>query len=366
MVHASAIAEPLMVLAAGRYRDRRDEYLRTAMLGQLGVALAAGALVAAVAAVAGWLGGGTLARSFAGLALAAPAMLTLLALRRVAYARFEPRLATWAGAVHLTLVLAGLTALHLAGRLGVVSAFAVLAAASAVVGVALWRATGLRNPFRRPWPLAAEVATEHRRYGRWGAPSGALSWIPGNLYYVVLPLLPGAAFGLQATAALRALVNLIMPVLQANAAVGTALIPALAARRRAGKRSGVAAPAAALIGASALFWLALVVAGGPLVDWLYGGRYHADRGLLALLGLIPVLTAATHLLRGLLLSRERPDQLFWAYLVAAVATVGGLPLVLAFGLPGVLAAMALGPAAQAAAMLAMARARRRTDPSPGR
>lgn len=349
MTQAAVIADPLMVLAPGRYRERRDEYLRTVMLIQVGFAGLAGGLPAAVSVVLWGLGRSTVAAAFAGLALAAPALLTLVALRRVAFARFETRVAALGAAANLVLILGGLTVLYLRGWFGVVSAFLVLGGSAVVVVAVLWRQLALGNPFAAPWPLASGVLEHHRHYGKWGVPAGALSWVPGNVYYLLLPLLPGAAFGLQAAASLRALVNTVMPVLQANAALGTLLIPALSARRRAGGRSRVGLVAGALVGGSVLYGLALVVFGRPLVAWLYAGRYAADSSLLALLAVIPVLTAVSHLLRGVVLADERPDRMFWAYLGAAVASLaGGLPLVLWFGLHGVLVAIALGPATQAA------------------
>jgi O-antigen/teichoic acid export membrane protein len=363
MIHAAVIADPLMVLVPGRYLELRDEYLRTVMLIQAGIAGIAFVLPAAAGLVLWGLGRGSVAVAFGGLALAAPAMLTLVALRRVAFARFATHLAAIGGAANLVLILGGLAVLHRQGRLGVLPAFLVLACSAAVVVALLWRWLALRNPFASPWPLAEGVLESHRHYGKWGVPAGALSWVPGNVYYLLLPLLPGAAFGLSATAALRALVNLIMPVLQANAALGSLLIPALSARRRAGRRSNVSWMAGALVGGSVLYGMGIVAFGRPLVSWLYGGRYAADLSLLALLAVIPLLTAASHLLRGVALADERPDRLFWAYLGAALASVGaGLPLVLWLGLHGVLVAIALGPATQTAVLWSLARAGRVNRP----
>ena len=355
-VHAAVIAEPMLVLAPGRYREARREYLRTVMAGQFGFAGIAGLLTALVAAVIWAFGHPLIATSLAGLALAAPSMLVLLSLRRVAYARFETRLAAFGGAANLLLILAGLVLVHGASRLTVVTAFAVLGAAALAVCAVLWRLLGLRNPLARPWPLARSVADEHRRYGRWGVAAGLLAWVPGNVFYLILPMLPGPEFGLQATAALRALANLIMPLLQANAALGSVVIPALSARRRAGRRLRIGPVATTLVGLSAVYWLGLVFAGEPLMAWIYGGRYAASPSLLALLGLIPVLTAVAHLLRGFILAHERPDHMFWAYLVASIVTVAaGVPLAREFQLHGVLAAMAMAPATQVAVMLGFAR-----------
>jgi O-antigen/teichoic acid export membrane protein len=354
-VHASVIAEPLLVLAPGRYRSHREEYLRTVMLGQTGFALLTGAVSGMVAAIAWWLGSVAIAGAFAGLALAVPAVLTLLSLRRAAYGCFQARASAIGSAANLVLIAVGLLVLDAIAGLGVFTAFLVVGMAAAVVSLGLWRWLGIGNPLASPWPLARSVLRRHRRYAGWGLAAGALAWVPGNAYYLILPLLPGPAFGLQATATLRALANLIMPLLQANAALGNSLIPVLSARRREGRRSGVAPLIVGLASFSALCWLGLILFGEPLVRWLYGGRYETGVSLLAWLGLIPIVTAVTQMLRGFLLAHERPDRMFWAYLVASIATFVGLVLVLRYGLHGVLAAMSLAPVAQIAAMLWFAR-----------
>src|SRR5205085_4013273 len=76
----------------------------------------------------------------------------------------------------------------------------------------------------------SEVARDHWRYGRWAIASSAISWFPGSIYYLLLP----AWLGLDATAGLRALMNFIMPVLQAIAALNMLLLPMLVRDRESG------------------------------------------------------------------------------------------------------------------------------------
>jgi len=60
-----------------------------------------------------------------------------------------------------------------------------------------------------------------------------------------------------------------------------------------------------------------------VVDLLYGGRYVEHSDLLWLFGLIPVAASIKEILSQALRALERPDQLFLAYLFAALV-VGSL------------------------------------------
>jgi O-antigen/teichoic acid export membrane protein len=73
----------------------------------------------------------------------------------------------------------------------------------------------------------------------------------------------------------------------------------------------------------------------PLVVWLYGGQYADDAYLLWLLGLYPIIQGATSVFAAALQASERPDRVFWAYVVAAGFTLTlGIITVYIWGVAG--------------------------------
>jgi O-antigen/teichoic acid export membrane protein len=151
-----------------------------------------------------------------------------------------------------------------------------------------------------------------------------LMWVPLNFFFVVLSLW----VNLEASATLKALSNLVLPLLQANAALASLLLPALAAR--AGNSEAfrkLLIGSATMLCAGAIVYALLVGAvGKPLLHLMYRGKYDAHAGLLWLLLLIPVLDALIITLASALRSAARPNRVFWAQLSAAgfVLTAGVL------------------------------------------
>lgn len=362
MVHGAIVAEPVLVLAAGRFRDEQSEYVRTVMLGHFGLVAVVSAVCAGIGAAAFAMSQRDLAAGFAGIAVAAPGILTLVTLRRVAHANHRPHVGAIAGAAHLALFVALFVALSAVTQIGLLAAFGVLCVAATLAASGTWFGLRLRSPFAAPWPLGPRIWKEHRHFARWGLPAGISGWVPGNVFYVVLPILPGAAFGLEATATLRALMNLVMPMLQLNAGVANQWVSAFSSQRRDGGRLDVVRRGLALAALSGVAWLALGTLGPALMDWLYAGRYAVDPQLFWLVGAVPVLTAVAHGLRSAILAHERPDQMFWSYFVAALVTIAaGLPLVLAWGLKGVLVTMLIAAGCQLVVMVAFVVRNRRAD-----
>jgi O-antigen/teichoic acid export membrane protein len=206
------------------------------------------------------------------------------------------------------------------------------------------------------WPslvsegLVREVFGDHWGYGRWAIASEALTWIPGNIYYLLLP----AWGGLEASAAFKALMNLIMPILHANTALSALLAPTLVRARRGGGFGRLVRLALALYTLGAALYLVLLgLFHHQLVAWLYGGRYREYANLLWFLGFSLLITGAVTVLGTALRALERPDRVFWAYLfTTVVAMTLGLGFIAVWGVVGAGVAFLLSTAVKALAMWA--------------
>jgi len=355
-VHTALLSEPMLVFGAGKYRARFPEYLQLLLRGQWLVA-AAGSVLLAVAGLLLWQSADHLGRGFLALAAAAPLILANWLLRRACYVRGQTQWAAAAGGLHLGTTLLGMYALFRADALSVPAAFAVMAVASGFAG--LWLGSRLRllpAHVSDGVPLS-RVAAEHWSYGRWAAASGVLYWIPLEVYYLVVP----AWNGLTASAALKALVTLMMPVQQAQWAVATILIPVMVRRRDQPSFDRLLRVAGGGIAAASVsYWLVLGAFHRPIVHWLFGGRYDQFSALLWLLGIVPLLDGTAQLLMSALRALERPDLIFRATLVLGATTiVPGIPAVAIWGIEGAAVARALSFLVVAATMwVLLARLRR--------
>ena len=192
--------------------------------------------------------------------------------------------------------------------------------------------------------------SDHWSYARWSSATGVLTWFYSFIYYLVLP----QWYGLAASGSLKALLNLILPILHSDGALVTLLLPQFVRSRRVPGRFSriVAATAAGFSIEAACYWLMLLFFGERLVTLLYGETFHFDHSVLMMIGAIPPLSSLVNILGNALRAREEPEGVFWAT-IAAVVVAGtfGVTAVAMAGIDGAIIGMVGSSAVQAAVML---------------
>lgn len=313
-LQSAFLNEPMMVYGSGRLRDRFGRYKRILAKANWVLGLLTATLFALVGAVGHARGEELLAWSFWGFALAVPLVFALWFERQSAYVLLEPHKSAAGGAAYLALYLGLALLLSHQGLLNAFSApvlmgVASLAAMRLLLGLISLKEGTLPNPSLD----AGAVYREHWRYGRWAAMTAVLGWVPGYLPFLLLPFF----HGLEATARLRALLNLMMPIWHFNGALSRLLVPALVRALSRGRAPSVAWRAfLALGGFATLYWLLMAVAGEAVVDALYGGLYTQDAYLLRVLGLGPVLGAAVAVMVAWMRAQENPRAVAYASILA--------------------------------------------------
>jgi O-antigen/teichoic acid export membrane protein len=334
-VHTAFLTEPMLVFGPGRYRGHFRAYLRVLVRWHwklTGVMALSSVAAGAAFLLAGFEPG--LAWSLIAMGIATAPVLLQWLFRRSCYVVLRPRFAVEAGVVYLVAVVAGLLAVHHVGVLGPVAAFVLLAVASLLSSAWIHRqiSESPTDP-RGTGPSTGEMSSAHLDYGRWAAGTAVLSWVPGNIYYLLLPVVSSV----NDVAGLRALMNLIMPVLHLIAAVGLLLLPALVGQARSGERlGGIVRKMSALFTLTALLYaLFLMLAGDWLLAFLYDGKYDSYGDLVAPLALLPVAAGFIAVFGGALRACERPDLVFRVYGVTLLLTLtAGFGLVLLLGIRG--------------------------------
>jgi O-antigen/teichoic acid export membrane protein len=334
-LHTAVLTEPMLVFGAGRYGDRFPTYIGLLIYGHW-VVSGVIALILALTAVILWrMASMDLAPALAALAIASPLMLLLWLVRRVFYVYGQPQWSATGGMLYLALMLAGLYELYREEWLSAAWALVIMACAS--LAASLWLSTLLRPQWRSggSYPTLGLVFADHWRYAKWSLPTAVLIWASSSLYYALLPVW----VGLEGSAALRAVLNLIMPILHANSAVSILLLPlfvrALKAEDHAGFYRLVRLALMLFVLGSACYWGLLLLFRTELLLWIYGGRYAEYADLLVLAGLIPLPMAVTFVSSSALMAMERPDQIFWCHIVATlIAVTLGLWLLVTHGVAG--------------------------------
>jgi O-antigen/teichoic acid export membrane protein len=348
VAHSSLLCEPMLVFGAKAYAAGFSDYFTILRRYNWRIGAAASAVFTVAAGVFMVAGRPPLAAAAAGLALTAPFLLLSWLARRGCYAVARPQLAAFGGAINFSLVVLGAVVLARLALLTVFSAVMLQGAAallsSMVMTVPLSRVTAVPlGP-----PERSSIWLNHWDYGRWSGAAGLVNWFNGYLYYLVLPLWGGLA----AAGALKALSNLVMPILQSDMALITLLTPAFVRQRAVGKLRRVTSWAALAFGAEALlYWAVLAAFGGELSRRLYGSAYVFEPRVILLVGLVPLGSGLFNVLGTALRAREQPRGVFYATMIGALGAGVGCFVAVRYGLIGAILGLFATSVVEIAVML---------------
>ncbi len=321
--YTALLIEPMLIFGSAKYEGSFVSYMWVLLRGHWIISGIGGLLLAAAGGIIWMVGSPDVGIALVALAPVAPCVLLTWLTRRACFARLQPHLAALAGMIYLLLMLSGLAVLFHYAALSVPSALAVMGVSSLVAGIWLIRriAAHGRAKGEGGGVTMRAVKDDHWGYGRWALATSVVSWLPSNLLLVAM----SAFTGLAGSAAFKAMLNLVMPLLQSIAALGILLLPTLVrVRGRPDFRKVSLFALALFVGGAVAYWIALGAFAEPLVHLLYKGRYSDTAELLWVIGLLPISAAVIAVLSTMLRAIERPDQIFWAYVVSAIvtATVG--------------------------------------------
>ncbi len=332
------VVEPMMVYGSGRFQERERSYLKE--LTRIHWKWCWSALALSIGVASLFHFESETGASLRALAIWSGPLFYLLLMRRACYVGFRPRLAGEGGLIYLVLVLASMTVLQRFGYLSVGGALFVMGACSLIAGAWIHWRMNLEKPQdgEAVFPRR-EITTSHWDYGRWAVATNILSWIPGNLYMLLLPLWGGTA----ATGEMRASFNLVMPVLQVLTAAGPVLLPVLVKSRDSGRFAGQIRTLGVVLVIPPLLWTGLLFVAGPaLASFVYDGAFEVSRMTLIFLGFSTVFTALTLVLAAALRAMEAPKLVFRGYLGATlICLAAGVPMTLSHGVAGAAAGMLL-------------------------
>lgn len=355
-LHGGWITEPMLVYGPSRYKDRFAVYLGYLLRrhGRFSTWVVVSAVV--LAAVAVPVAGNGAATTLIVAGVATPFILLQWLGRLACYASIGPRRAAFVGLLQIVLVLGGLMILRNADALSTPSAFALLGLVGGLLGAGLLYSFHPRRG--SPDDLGADVDELHRSYGGWAAGTGLLTWIPGQVYYLVL----SAAGAVAAAGNLRALINLVLPLQQSFAALSTVLTSSLARARTSGRLHSIVLRSLAGLSIVALGYAALLLLfGARVMHWLYAGRYDELAVFLPLVAWLPVVGVAAVVLVPALRALEQPNRVFVAYVASTLTSLSvGLWLTLEYGVGGAAVGQLLTTMVTAAVLtLMMHRSRQR-------
>lgn len=334
-LHTALFTDPMLIFGSGKYAQGFPHYLRLLLYGHWGMTGAMAFLVGSVAGFCWWYQAVVWAQVLGAIALALPCISLQWLVRRAFYVRSQPHWSALGGLLYLGLMLAGLQGVYWLNALSPASALVVMSGASLIVGGVLAACLCTSQQGSAPEYRFTQIAADHWQYGKWASITIASTWVSRELSYPLLPVW----VGLEGSAAVRALMNLVMPMLHVNGALAILLVPRCVEVLRTEGKEGLERCAfqacLLLTGIAGLYWVGLWMCRHTLLLWLYDGRYDAYADVLLLAGLLPLSEAVSSMLSLVLRVLERPDMVFWCHLVALGVTLTvGLWLLATQGVAG--------------------------------
>lgn len=350
-LHNAVILEPFTIYGSGRYRDRFSKYLRLTVRSNLVVCVLLSGTILLICLLLSWAAPRLASRALIGLGLTIGVLLSGVLLRRAFYVERQPALAAQSSLTFFITVSLGLglaLTLHLLDSLSV---FLILALGWIVAGASYGRKLFSGKTAETFLESEPGYWSTHWEYTRWVLLTAFVFQLMTQGYYWLV----AAFLSVNEVGDLKAIYNLIAPVDQVFAAFGYLMLPAMASHY-ATKQIGSLFSlwrlfAVTMLGVSVSFALGLRIVGRGVLHVLYGGKFDGLAPLLFILALLPIVMTIGHTINNALKAVERPKFVFFAYVCSGATTfLGGIPLVIYFGLRGAVYGMLLSGTAYTATL----------------
>jgi O-antigen/teichoic acid export membrane protein len=326
--YCAFVVDPMLVFGMSKANDRQRSYVRRVVSLHWRTALALSVLMLGIGLIRWQMGAGLGSfLAYLGWAIAAPAVLRLWLARRTCYLIAKPQYAALAGGIYLVTIAILLFAFRSLLASNVIAACLIIGVTSLAVGFWLHRSLPLTDAMPAS-NSTDQILGEHWTFGRWASIAGFLGLLPDYVYFFVLSP--------ERCGEYRALLLVVLPLIQAYNALGVLMISYFARHReRPDFKRIVLRAAAACCGTAVLMAAAAVTFGGKLFYHLYAGKYDMRFSLLLPLAIVSVLFALKTVSDAVLRSLENVTAMAGIAVVGAVAAlVFGVPLALRFGILG--------------------------------
>jgi O-antigen/teichoic acid export membrane protein len=347
-LYNALLTEPMMVFSVTKYRESPSEYWSTLLVSHRRLAAAGSLALSSIVFGTFIYGSHELAISLLGLVIAGPLLLFQLLTRRIPYVKADPRSSALAAAIYASLLVLLILLLHALYKvtlplIWLIMGFAAFISSSWVVSRMQLRAGKPASP-----TLVSQVTADHWNYGRWGMISSPMIWASANIYFIYLSF----GTGLEDSGALRALLNVAMPLIQLNACLGNVLVPAMVnSRNSPGLDRLIVKLTLYTVLLPIVAWPILGVFSGELLRLIYADKYTSYASLLWVIGIIPIFNAAIVVLSAAFRAQERPKAIFTAYVFSTIITLSaGVVLTVTWGVSGAVIGMSLSYATLTAAL----------------
>jgi len=348
--HTAILTEPMLVFGAGKYANYFKSY-RDFLIWAHWRFAALASLFLGIAGLVFWLGKNPLLpQAFCGLAISSPFILLLWLVRRTFYPQMKPHLAAAGGSLYLIILSFTVWFFYHCKMLSLLTVFTAMGLASGLVSIAFLKFQKNQQSIFCPIDKQLMIK-DHRDYGKWSAATAGLTWIPGNIYFILLP----AIISFDASAILKAHMNLIMPALHVSSALCLLLLPKFVVEYQQNQSNFIQRVYKILLifaAGSFSYGLLLYCFYKPMLHWLYDGKYQGSTFLTIAICIYPVFGTLSDVLGSIIRAMNKPAFIFRYNVISVIITLTlGIVFVNQYGIAGAAWAMVLSSVGMVSGMI---------------
>jgi len=308
VIHAALFTEPMMVFNYQKLNAGFKEYLNILIIGN-----GMYAVIICLLALSCYLLFLESIETSINLAILggiiyAPCTLLLWLARKACHIHNRFNVAVNSGLLYILVTIAGLYGLNETNILTVSSAFLFFAFTGVVSASYIFLSLNIRLRVKN---LAIRrVCAEHYSYAKWAIPNGLQKWVSANLFYFVLPIWGG----LELSGIFRALMNLLMPVVNINIAITSYLVITLSrSKLKIDFFRKIGYVFIGLISLAVIYDFLLIFYGETIFSFLYGNLYKIEASQLIGLSVLVISLTLLSLTMSILRAMVQLKAVFIAF-----------------------------------------------------
>ncbi len=339
-IYESTVIEPMNIFGAGKYFKHLQKYFGYIFYGHLWFTLLLSLIVSAIALLVFQFSTIQVAQMTLVMALCLPFLLTRSLTRQPFYITSQPHLAALGGFLYLVISLIIVALLQTTGYLNSMTALLAMAVSGFLASL-IQTLLFIKPEWRINQPqdeiMGKKILLDHWSYGRWSVLSRTMVWAQININYIVLPLIMSVAM----SAALRATLNLVMPVFMAISSTMTIILPyfvrSYTERGRSQLNRLVILVLTGYLTVAFLLGVLVIFFGQWAINYLYNGKFDefVTFKYVFAIAILPALAAASTTMNAALLAVGGVKRSFFAKIIPLILSLTlGIYLLWQFGLIG--------------------------------
>lgn len=340
-IYEASLIEPMNIFGAGKYSKVFRVYLGYLYQGHIGFTLILSLITLLFVPLGFYFGNATMGYGLLTMALIAPFLLLRWLTRQPFYIMSKPHQSALGGLLYFIVTLTIYLILLQFNWLNIFTALIGMALggsfASFILTIFLIKPDFSKNTKDRNNIKPKNVLDDHVKYGVWSSAARILLWLPGNINYIVFPIISTIAL----SAALRATMNLILPVTMAVGATWAIIMPYFvrtyitSGKKALNKR--IMSTVLLYGSITVIYGIILVIFGRSIISFLFENRFNdlITTPYLITMALIPILAVINGCIDVALRSAGCVKQAFYVKVIPTILTVTlGFWLIWKLGLIG--------------------------------